>query len=416
MNRFAHAVASAELLIIAAIAPALLFPSPLRILVLLVVPLVWTCARVDSGRALPGTPLNVALWCLLIMVAISLYATFDIRFSLGKVAGVVLGVVFFWAVARWVTTADRLKTAMAAYVIAGVGLAVIGLIGTRWIEKFPPINAAVAHLPRLIRGVPGAEEGFQPNAVGGSLLLFVPLQIALLAVGIDKAGRRSRWLRPTQIALLAVTTLTLLLTQSRGAWAGLLVGTIAFFIWHTRTTRILAGVAMLIGLIAVVRMGPGHVADLTISQSGPGMSSDVSERIELWQRAVSGVQDFPITGMGMNTFRTLMPRMYPMFRTKPNFDVAHAHNHLLQAALDLGIPGLIAYLAIWMIAAILLIQVYRQGTEPMYRAMAGGLGVGLIAQFMFGMTDTIALGAKVGILFWFALALVAGLHRVGVRS
>jgi hypothetical protein len=108
-----------------AIAPALLFPSPLRILVLLVVPLVWTCARVDSGRALPGTPLNVALWCLLIMVAISLYATFDIRFSLGKVAGVVLGVVFFWAVARWVTTADRLKTAMAAYVIAGVGLAVI---------------------------------------------------------------------------------------------------------------------------------------------------------------------------------------------------------------------------------------------------------------------------------------------------
>ena len=90
------------------------------------------------------------------------------------------------------------------------------------------------------------------------------------------------------------------------------------------------------------------------------------------------------------------------------------HNHLLQAALDLGIPGLIAYLALWIIAAALLVQVYRHSSVHAYRSMASGLGVGLIAHFVFGMADVIPLGAKVGVLFWLALALTVALHQVAL--
>jgi putative inorganic carbon (HCO3(-)) transporter len=109
-----------------------------------------------------------------------------------------------------------------------------------------------------------------------------------------------------------------------------------------------------------------------------------------------------------------MPVLYPTFLTSPDFDVAHSHNHLLQAALDLGVPGLIAYLSIWIVIAALLIRVYTRGSEPQYRSMAGGLGAGLIAHFVFSMTDAIPLGAKVGVLFWLTLALVVSLHRVAV--
>jgi O-antigen ligase len=139
--------------------------------------------------------------------------------------------------------------------------------------------------------------------------------------------------------------------------------------------------------------------------------------MKLWPLGVHGIHDRPITGFGMNVFRKIMLTRYPGFPALPGEEPAHVHNHLLQAALDLGIPGLIAYLALWIIAAALLVQVYRHSPIRVYRSMASGLGVGLIAHFVFGMADVIPLGAKVGVLFWLALALVVALHQVStVRS
>jgi O-antigen ligase len=116
--------------------------------------------------------------------------------------------------------------------------------------------------------------------------------------------------------------------------------------------------------------------------------------------------------MGMNTFRKLMPALYPGYPYLPGEEVPHAHNHVLQAALDLGIPGLVAYLGLWVVAAVLLVAVYRRGADRSHRAAAGGLGAGLIAHFVFSMTDVIPLGAKVGVLFWLTLALIVSLHQV----
>ena len=147
------------------------------------------------------------------------------------------------------------------------------------------------------------------------------------------------------------------------------------------------------------------------------MAGNVSGRMELWSRALYGIQDFPITGMGMNAFRKVMPVLYPTFLTSPDFDVAHAHNHLLQAALDLGTPWtgrLSRDLAGRRRAAGSCVP--SRWSDPLYRLMAGGLGAGLIAHFVFSMTDAIPLGAKVGVLFWLTLALVVSLHRVALAG
>ena len=49
--------------------------------------------------------------------------------------------------------------------------------------------------------------------------------------------------------------------------------------------------------------------------------------------------------------------LYPLFTVSPDVDIGHAHNEFLQAGLDLGIPGLIAFIALyigvfWMLADI----------------------------------------------------------------
>lgn len=377
-------------------------------------------SRMKRGL-IPRTPLNTSLLVLLLMAGVSLYATFDVRVSLVKVAGLVFGVVVFWAIARWVDTAPRLDAAVDAFAVAGAALAAIGVLGATWIDKFPLLTPVIALLPRVIRGVPGAERGFHPNEIAGCLVLFVPLQTAILfeksrrwAAGLPLA-RRERLADCARAVMLLLTAGTLVLTQSRGAWVGVIVATVAFLAWHSRTTRVIAAAICVAAAVLVVRLGPTRMANVAISQSGPGMASDVTGRTELWSRAIYGIQDFPFTGMGMNTFRKLLPRMYPTFLTAPDFDVAHAHNQLLQAALDLGIPGLIAYVSIWMIAAALLVAVYRR-PERHYRLIAGGLGVGLIAHFAFGMTDAVALGSKGGVVFWLALGLTVALHRIAVTD
>ena len=383
----------------------------------------WLAAQVASGRAVPRTPMNVPLWILLIMVCVSLGATFDIRFSLGKVSGVVLGALLFWSLTRWLITRDRVAIGIGAFVVVGAALAVLGLLGTEGSDKLYGLRVLTARLPLAIRGIPGAEEGFNPNAVSGCLVLFVPLQIALLARGryrelVTWPGARpgGTWVGAIQTALLVLTGGTLLLMQSRGAWLGLVVAAIAFLLWHSHGSRVVAAIALGGAIVLATAFRSERLVDLAISRSGAGMDDTISGRLELWTRGVYAIQDLPFTGMGMNAFRRIMPVLYPTQIISLENDVAHAHNHLLQAALDLGIPGLVAYCAIWLVVGSLLVRVYRRSSQPVYRAVAGGLGAGLIAHFMFGMTDAIPLGAKVGVLFWMSLALAVGLHQVAMGS
>jgi len=46
-----------------------------------------------------------------------------------------------------------------------------------------------------------------------------------------------------------------------------------------------------------------------------------------------------------------------------------------------------------------------------WRLLALGLFGGLLAHFLFGLTDAVALGAKPGFLFWWLLGMVCGLYE-----
>jgi len=394
-----------------------------RVPFLLIVPLFWVIAWTVRGEPIPQTPMNTALFLLVFMVLVSLFATFDISYSLPKVSGVIFGVAFFFAVVRWLISSERLWLGLQIYLIAGGTLAIVGLLGTKWFVKFSGMNAIISRLPLVIRGLPGAEEGFHPNAVAGALVFFLPVQALLLLKGpnywklvklIKNISISSRVQFSIQALIFFLTSAVFLLTQSRGAWLGLALASLAALGWYSHRTRII-----LIGIIFLCLAGATilslkhiNIMSWVSAQGGSGLAGNIDGRLEIWSRAIYGIQDFPLTGMGMNCFRKIMPVLYPTFLNDPSNDIAHCHNHILQAALDLGIPGLVAYLAIWLIIAYLLIYVFRHTHDMIHKTMACGLGIGLLAHFLFGIQDAIALGAKVGITFWLILALGVGLYNV----
>lgn len=417
--RIAQTITSFELLAIIAIAPLLLFPTSGRAMVLAVVPLLWISARIAGQPIVPATPLNAALWMLLFMVGITLLVTIDVALSLGKVCGVLLGALLFWSVVRWLNTPARLKIAAAAFVLAGAALSVLGLVGANWDNKFPAIGAITARIPAAIRGVPGAEGGFNTNAVAGSLILFIPLQIGLLAgrpgwLISNRTGNR-RLVIPEAL-LLVLTMGTLVLTESRTAWISLGVAGVVFLVWYRRWTQALVAAGGAAVVLLIVFVGTDPVWNFIVSRSGPAFISTFDLRLRLWKIGLTAMQQYRYTGMGLNVFRKLMPMQFPDNPALPGEELSHVHNHLLQAGVDLGVPGLIAYLAIWIIAGVMLVQVYRRSDQPIFRVLAGGLGAGLVAHFVFGTADVIPLGAKVGVLFWLTLAFTVALHRIALRK
>jgi len=130
--------------------------------------------------------------------------------------------------------------------------------------------------------------------------------------------------------------------------------------------------------------------------------------------------------MGMNTFREVIHELYPLFTISSDFDLGHAHNEFLQTGLDLGFPGLIAFISIYIVAFWMLFKTWKLTTpdeasdfpisflsDPkLIKTMVLGLSGGLFAHMVFGMTDAISLGAKPGIFFWMLLGLITGLYHL----
>jgi putative inorganic carbon (hco3(-)) transporter len=402
-----------------AAAPWLLFPSGWRSAALIVLPLLWIGNRIVTGHFLARTPYDVVILGLLVMVLVSLYATYDIAVSLPKITGVLLGVATFYVVVGFV---DAPKQLYQVLVVLLLGVAVflgVVLVGSSWGNKFAVLQQLSARLPSFFRGLPGADTGFHPAEVGGTLtwLMFIPVTVA---IGLWSQGRIRRswpWLIGLGV-LTAALLMALLLTQSRSAWLGAAAGA-AVLLWLLgRWGRVTLGIGVVV-LVVLMALG---VPERLISSGGSSLvtvadqaafNPSLADRTEIWSRAIYGMQDFPITGMGLGTFRYVLPILYPLFSISPEADLGHAHNEWLQAGVDLGLAGLIVFVALQGLSLVLAYRAFRMDWPVIVRWLMAGVLAGLVAHSIYGLTDAVALGAKPGVFVWVLMGLTATVWRLG---
>jgi len=433
-----------------AAAPFLLFPSPARSLALLVVPLVWLFAWKATGKPLPQTPLNAILLVMSVMILVSLLATYDMTVSLPKIAGMVLAFGVFFAVARESRSTRGLWLILAMFFGTGAAVAGLGLLGTNWSSKFSFLAAVAARLQPQRLGLSGAQGGFNPNEVAGALLWVLPVAMTLLAWLIVRRGPLAQAFGQRRVYGLIVVSLAyvifllgvFVLAQSRSGLIALGVtglGLLSFPLWQRRRWKWLCVLWVGASLAALLAwpLATAGGSDINIGNGVPTSLGTLGERVAIWTQAIYAIRDFPFTGMGMNTFRYVARVMYPPFSDQPNFDPSHAHNEFLQAAIDLGLAGLIAFVGLHIATFTMLMGLGSkkrialvsgtQGEEPqraaglvspgqnlpldLTPAFALALTGGLIAHLVYGMTDAVALGAKPGFLFWVLLGLIVGLYQ-----
>lgn len=430
IRQSAEWVVRLELAWLLLLAPIFLFPSPGSpfLLALAALPLIWVARRVARGRFVPRTPLDWAVCLLLVMVLVNLYVSFDLRYSLPRTTALLYSVGLFYALVEWSTTRAKARRALGGYALLGMAFALLGLLGVNWVtllgvgwgeQLFPPLGQLRAQIPTLLRGLPDTSRWLHPNEVGGALLWVVPVQMALLgwSWSTQFGGPVSRWVvRFGLLIVTLITMFTLVSTQARGALAGFALG-IALMGWLLLRWRLRIAVAtvVLAGVVMVILVGPEQLADgLSLNKYiGNGLSIIDSERSlglrdTIWSRALYSIEDFPFTGIGLDTFRGVMPALYPAEESF-NLTTSHPHNQLLGAALELGLPGLVAFLALWMGAATLVVQAWRwarRAGDKWARILSAGIGSALLAYFVYGLTDVVSLGGRPGVLWWALLALL----------
>lgn len=412
---FSASISIWECLVLLLLLPVAAYPSGPQAALLLIIPFFWLLHLIYGQSLFPNTPFNLGLALMGVMLVISLTVTFDYELSLTKMAGILYGIALLMATTRLVQANRRaIWWVVGVVLLVGVAAALAGLLGVRWLAPFDMLNG-LKNLPGDLQGIPGAVGGvINENELAGTLAWIAPLFIAGL-IGLPRATPRyGRFLA----FFLALGTLLLvgviIATQSRGGVLALLLGTalvIALFVPRQWRLVVLV-VATVVSLAWYFSYGSA------LDAAAPGADTlGLSSRVEIWSRAVMAIGDFPITGLSVNGFRQALQVLYPTFVVDPTLDMGHAHNHLLQAALDLGLPGLVGYLSLWLLSAGMLARNMRRLTHshnedhPLF-ALTAGLAGALAAGWVFGMLDAISLGARPAFIWWLLIALASGSHTI----
>ncbi len=378
------------------------------------IPLLWLVRWAGHGSPTRPTPLDWPILLLLLMVPVGIWVAADRTRSLPEVYRILLGVALYYALVNTLVDFRYIRWAQRLVVLVTAGLGVAALLSTQWggvSLDLPLIGSVHERLPTLVRPF-WNPAGFNPNIVGGSLAMLLPIVIAAVI------GERTWPVRVLGAAAVLTGSLVLLLSQSRGGLIGFALALLAMGVAYSRKFLLVAVVIVLIGIGLVLAVGPLQVGQQLLTQAGDSVIGSLDGRLELWSRALYMVQDFPFTGVGLGMFDPVLDLLYPLFLLGPGSDLFHPHNVLLAQAVMAGIPGLVAFGASLILLLCMALQSVRFSRSGAFWPLAVGLLGSVAAYLGHGLFDSIDSFIKAHTIVWavFGLQVALWLHLHSAES
>jgi O-antigen ligase len=218
------------------------------------------------------------------------------------------------------------------WVLGSVLLSLLGLLVASWVVHFayPAFEQQVLDQDQLDRL---AGVAFHPNHLG---TLSVTLIALLLAVGMQGWARWGKLVIP-----LAFAATTVVMTGSRTSMVAAAAVSVAAGIMLIRSAKpniafavfaaVLAAVILAGSLTGVTEL-TAQKAATTLSRTGdPSEVYSMTGRTELWSFPIHKIFESPWVGYGYGCSRFIMMTSY--------YETIHAHNQLLNVALEMGLVG-----------------------------------------------------------------------------
>jgi len=278
-------------------------------------------------------------------------------------------VAFFWLIGAVVSTTSRLRVLAWAFVLCAIPLA---LTGVQHYASGNVMSTGVAGLVRVRGYVGGSGLVGNPNDLALMLNLIIPIAAALF-LSERRAG--ARWLAGTTVFLSAGAVI---LTFSRAGFLTLAATAILFALWLLRHRAAgKAAVILVAGLCAIPFLPEGYVNRLsTITDREADLTGSATGRVRDYQVALDVVARNPILGAGIGQDVLAMNQ-------SRGADWISVHNAFLEYAVDLGLPGALLFIWLYVTCLVSARGVERRAArDPSARDLmhlAAGVQIALVA-------------------------------------
>jgi len=253
--------------------------------------------------------------------------------------------------------------------------------------------------------------GFSPtaafntsNSLGGFLTIYIPVAVAAYYL-----TRNKTWKKWIMIGLIAMAMWSLYVTNSRGAWLGVILGIgLCLFLFTKKIQFRLCVELFIVFLLCGILFIDSYTG--LLSHSSEGKTLNALWRIEMWKDVLQMIRERPIFGHGINTFMNLFQVYNVQARTAPTY----AHNCYLQIAAETGIAGLGIFMYI-------IFQLFNKSIERVNKSLEnldpirilsiGALG-GILAFLTQCFFDTNLYGLRLSLYFWFMVGMLMSMERI----
>lgn len=299
-------------------------------------------------------------------------------------------VVAFWFVYRVVDTRERVRDLLLAHVLGCALLGILAFYTGRLGDRLDGV------------GGPGMDEA---NTLG---LYFGTGAISALGLILTERGWR-RWL---SLACAAIIMNGLVLTNTRGAFLGLVAGGLVLAYLKAKAHRRLFWMLAVVGLVGVVAMTDQKFIDRmsTIQNATSESEGDSSAygRLVLMQAQFQMFLDYPM-GTGHRGTAALSPLYLEKqwLSGREGQAARSSHNTFMTTLVEQGIPGalLFLWLTLWTVRAMRQLRsLETQHRNPELATLAAAVGGGLAVILVAGNTADFLLAE---VQFWLFAALVS---------
>lgn len=242
-----------------------------------------------------------------------------------------------------------------------------------------------------------------PNSFAAYLLLLVPFVIGCL---IESRNTRSMVFYGSALVL---SVACMIQTWSRGAWLGLCVSVVMFFLVYSRKSLPYVVASGFVGALGVSFLAP--TVGERFASIGNLADSSVSYRFSAWKGIGEMLNSYNwLAGIGYG--EASFSALYPAFAYSGATAVKHAHSLYLQILTETGIPGLVSFAVI----VILFVQncfecLCRVKNSEGRRTVVSGIAA-ITGFLVMGLTDYVWYNSRVHLMFWLVLAMVNANIRI----
>jgi O-antigen ligase len=282
-------------------------------------------------------------------------------------------------------------------IVALVGIIEGGVTEAAWIDA-----SMFADITERVSAFLG-----NPNMLGGYFVIVFPLIIAEVVVSRSVFAKIGYFLCAVTVLVCTV------LTWSRGAWLGLIIGVLVFMlIYNYRSFWLMVGAVMTLPIW--VTFLPDSIIRRFMSIFTMSDSS-VIYRFNTWRGVLSMIADNLFGGIGVG--ESAFGKVYPFYALEGTEGVMHSHSIYLQILLALGIIGALVFglIIISYIQKCFVTLKYKDNKRRSKSMIAAGIA-SITGALVVGLTDHIWYNYRVFLIFWVVMALTVALTKINERE